>query len=890
VQRCVSVSLVCLKELDDMDFLSPLRSPVRSAPAGKAKSVRPQLEMLETRELPATALQLDFVTANSPAAAGYQAVTVTPYSASRGFGWANAASVAHMDRGIGGNQDRDFHFGQDATFLADVANGTYDVTVHLGDPKMRQNEVSIWLEGQQVASGLGGELGEMLRPTFRVTVNDGQLTLRLRDLGGTNPNFALNALTIVPVSAGAAPSAEILGAPASGHSAEGVALSLSSKVTDPDQTTGFTYAWTVLKNGAVFATATTAALDFTPDDNGTYVVRLSVTDATGLVSPLASRTITVDNVAPTVSLGGPYAGVATIPVAFNVTAVDPSLRDNQAGFTYAWTFGDGKTSNLRAPSHVFAAAGTYTVTCRVTDKDGGVTIVSTSVQVDPLETFATISGVWSLSIPNKDPLKAVYSNPAVDGIALRTEWDKIETSNGVYDWSYLDRNIAAAAAAGKKVSISVAAGVTTPSWLYNLGAAGFTFTSGGTNYKIPVPWDPVFLAQWTQFVRDLGARYATNPAVVLVKITGINALTPETMLPRTSADNTRWAAIGYTPTKVENAWRTIADTFAQAFPKKQISLPTIPHGFPPIDNNSKVIASSGGDDVLARKLITDGIARYGRQFVVENHGLSTFWISGQVANVATTVSTGHQTLWNVTNDTTRRMTGGATPYDPAKVLQTAVNSAIAAQARFIEIYQADIVNTALKNVITYAHNSLANVAPKASITGGPSTGRSPEGTTITFGSSVTDANAVDAASGYTYAWTVTKNGAVYAAGNRSTFSFKPDDNGTYVVRLIATDRDGRSSAAATRTITVDNVAPTLALSGPTAGAVGAGLAFLPVFNDPGVLDHRGATWLWDFGDGTSARGAAPTHYFTAAGNYTVRVTATDKDGGATTRTMTVRIS
>src|SRR5262249_33610695 len=58
-----------------------------------------------------------------------------------------------------------------------------------------------------------------------------------------------------------------------------------------------------------------------------------------------------------------------------------------------------------------------------------------------------------------------------------------------------------------------------------------------------------------------------------------------------------------------------------------------------------------------------------------------------------------------------------------------------------------------------------NVAPTATITGAPASGHSPEGTAIALGSSVTDPSSVDTAAGFTYAWSVTKNGAAYASGS-----------------------------------------------------------------------------------------------------------------------------
>jgi PKD repeat protein len=319
---------------------------------------------------------------------------------------------------------------------------------------------------------------------------------------------------------------------------------------------------------------------------------------------------------------------------------------------------------------------------------------------------ANTNGVYSLSIPNKPVAAGVLSDPNVDGVALRPTWDAIETGNGVYNWSYLDSQIAAAAQAGKKVAISVSAGVNTPAWVYASGVPSFSFVRNGVAGTIPVPYNPTYLAEWTQFVQALGARYGNNPAVTRVLITGINENTPETMLPNTSGDTTNWVNAGYTRTKIENAWQTIADAFAKAFPTKKIVLSVVPAHFPPIDANGNVISGHSADPQLPGDLITLGISRYGQQLAVQNDGLSDFWISPQVTGVANQVTTGYQTLWNVTNDTTNRMTGGATPYVPHDVLQAAVNKALAANARYLEIYQVDILNSTVQDVLAAAHTTL----------------------------------------------------------------------------------------------------------------------------------------------------------------------------------------
>jgi hypothetical protein len=178
-----------------------------------------------------------------------------------------------------------------------------------------------------------------------------------------------------------------------------------------------------------------------------------------------------------------------------------------------------------------------------------------------------------------------------------------------------------------------------------------------------------------------------------------------------------------------------------------------------------------------------------------------------------------------------------------------------------------------------------NVAPTASITGVPVSGHSPEGTAISLGSSVTDPSPVDTSAGFTYVWSVTKNGSDYASGTEASFRFTPDDNGTYVVTLIATDKDGGASQPASATITVDNVAPTAGVSGPSDGVRGQARTFTLTVTDASSVDQAaGFTFAVTWGDGSSQTVSGPSgttvsHTYTANGAYAVKVTAKDKDGG-----------
>src|SRR5262249_28091680 len=77
--------------------------------------------------------------------------------------------------------------------------------------------------------------------------------------------------------------------------------------------------------------------------------------------------------------------------------------------------------------------------------------------------------------------------------------------------------------------------------------------------------------------------------------------------------------------------------------------------------------------------------------------------------------------------------------------------------------------------------TVANVAPTATINGVPASNL-PE-TPISLTSTVTDPSSIDTATGFILAWSVLKNGASYATGSGSSFTFTPNDFGAYTVTL-----------------------------------------------------------------------------------------------------------
>jgi PKD repeat protein len=204
--------------------------------------------------------------------------------------------------------------------------------------------------------------------------------------------------------------------------------------------------------------------------------------------------------------------------------------------------------------------------------------------------------------------------------------------------------------------------------------------------------------------------------------------------------------------------------------------------------------------------------------------------------------------------------------------------------------------------ITNTTFSLAvnNVAPVVEITGAPSS--SPEGSAISLGSSVSDPSQADTAAGFTYFWTVTKNGALAGSGSGPTFTFTPADNGTYGLTLNITDKDQAIGSDA-RIITVTNVPPTIAILTQSATAVdeNGSLTLSLAFTDPGA-DFHTVVVNWGDGGSTSIPVAAGTTLINASHTYlddgatgtpsdlyAIGVNVTDKDGGSASAGASVMV-
>jgi hypothetical protein len=346
----------------------------------------------------------------------------------------------------------------------------------------------------------------------------------------------------------------------------------------------------------------------------------------------------------------------------------------------------------------------------------------------------SIDGVFALGVAGHPVPQDILLNPNIDGVALLFLWKELEPRERQFDWNFSDSEIIRAHAQGKKISLGVTPGVSTPEWVYGDGARKYTFLWDKrwgpppcSPVSLPVPWDSVYIAKWLEFVRAFAQRYANDPDVVLVKIEGINAQTPEFFLPHSPSksvsagarvgcpgdDNlAAWQDVGYRPERVRAAWRTLAGGYAERFPNQSLVLETGPAGMPPIDDAGHIMPRSGADRTLAPAIISAGKSLIGARFVVQNDGLQVNLPWPDLLRIAPPASIAYQMAWRVTGDPSCRMNLFQRPCDPRSTLQTSINIGINSGAKYLEIYIADLMNPQLNEVIVDAHRRLTSKANK----------------------------------------------------------------------------------------------------------------------------------------------------------------------------------
>ncbi len=569
----------------------------------------------------------------------------------------------------------------------------------------------------------------------------------------------------------------------------------------------------------------------------------------GTVTPLP---VSVANVPPTPTINAPVtAGLEGTAITLAGSATDPSPADTAAGLALAWSVTKNGNAFASGSGGSFTFTpddnGTYVVTLKATDKDGGVGTATDTIAVANVAPTPTVTA----------PVTAGLEGTAISLAGSATDPSPVDTAAGLpLTWAVTKNGNPFAGGSG----------------------ASFTFTPNDNG---------TYVVTLSATDKDGGVGTTTD-TVAVANVAPTPAITaPVTAGLEGSAVTLSGSATDPSPVDTAAglplAWSVTKN--GTAF----VSGSGASFTFTPNDNGTYVVTLSATDKDGGVGTTTDTVA---------------------VANVAPTPTITVPVTAGL-EGTAITLAGSATdpsPVDTAAGLPlawsatkngTAFASGSGASFTFTPDDNGTYVVT-LKATdkdggvgSTTDTVAVANVAPTAAIPAPVTTGN--EGSPITLVGTATDPSPVDTAAGLARAWAVTKNGSPFATGSGGTLTFTPDDNGTYVATFTAADKDG-GVGTATDTVAVANVAPTPTIASPAAqGYAGVAVALTGSVTDPSPVDTAaGLTLAWSTtknGAAFGSSGSGGSYSFTpdTTGAYVVTLRATDKDGGTSTTTDSVNV-
>jgi len=330
---------------------------------------------------PATVRRINFQPAGRPIPDGFEADYGYVWDAGRGYGWDADVTGKARDKDVNPDQLLDTYiYADDSVRTWEIAlpNGTYYVSLSVGEPEYYRGNHKVILEGEQVIYGSTAPNEYITVENHLVDVEDGRLTVQIGGgvpIGGQDPwgLTDLNYIIIEGDSGSALPPPDSLVA----QPESSIDLSWSS-VTGA---VGYNvYRSTTHGSGYVKINSDPVAGTFYVDENttpgATYYYVVTSLNSDGVESAYSPEASATEPLAPPANQAPQITGFTAIPsslnnpgetTTFNVSATDP----DGDSLTYTINFGDGTANGSGSHVvHTYEAKGTYTATATVSDGHG----------------------------------------------------------------------------------------------------------------------------------------------------------------------------------------------------------------------------------------------------------------------------------------------------------------------------------------------------------------------------------------------------------------------------------------------------------------------------------------------------------------------------------------
>jgi hypothetical protein len=308
-------------------------------------------------------------------------------------------------------------------------------------------------------------------------------------------------------------------------------------------------------------------------------------------------------------------------------------------------------------------------------------------------------------------LQAV-KNPFMNGVGVQINWSDIEPVEGKPDWSELDALFAAAESSKKWVKLDIFPGFFSPAWAL-AGAKTDVFNipygpGSGTEAKLPMPWDRVYLSRWFAFIKQLAERYGESPAFRIMSAAGPTSVSTEMTLPSDSPTAVKkWRGEGYTPAKYVGAWEETWRVYADSFPNQCVAV-TAP-GLPILEQEQSGLPAR----MRAKQDIVERAVRVvGSRLVVQSNDLhaghaqvEAFDGTDFIKSYSGRIITGFEMRGGSIGPGPSKVMGAEG--DPPLALRRSIDKGMAPnpagrRINFLEIYAGDVLAPEMQPVLQYA--------------------------------------------------------------------------------------------------------------------------------------------------------------------------------------------
>jgi gliding motility-associated-like protein len=567
---------------------------------------------------------------------------------------------------------------------------------------------------------------------------------------------------------------------------------------------------------------------------------------------------------------------------------DQSTAPGNSVAQWLWDFGDGNTSTAQNPSHTYAAAGTYTVTLRVTSAAGCQTVNNTASHQVVVNPLPTVSFTTSAQACVNGPVTLTSTSVANAGAITQYTWTINGNPTGGNNASITftpttagPHTVVLSVLTDKGCTAQLTSTVTiNPKPVANFNLPGVCMPNGSAQFNDLSTITTGTINAWAWDFGDGNTSTQQNP---LHNYTGPSPF---------NVTLTVTSASGCTDVKTQTLTTVYAEPQpAFAFPAEvclgspatftdQSVAPnnTVAQWLwdfgdgntSTAQNPSHTYATAGTYTVTLRVTSAAGCPTVNNiathQVIVNPLPTASFTSSAQAcANSLVTLTS--TSLANVGNITQYTWTINGNPAGGNNAVITFTPTAPGPHTVVLSVLTdkgctAQVTNTITVNPKPAANFNLPNVCL-------------PAGTANFTSTSTISSGAITS-----YAWD-------FGDGNTSTTQNPTNTyttTGPYNVTLTVTSDNGCVDTK-TQSLTTIYAEPQAAFNAPAEVCIGAPVSFTDISTAPASSVTQ---WAWDFGDGNTSTIRNPSHTYATAGTYTVTLNVTSAAGCATVNNTATR--